>query len=109
MERGTNLTDTTYLEHSPPPPPPPKKKNYRNKLTHYVESKILITKWKDPRAEKKKKEKETREIKEQSVIVQQLRWVTRLRSIKIFSLLIISLWDICNNIQVGVKFLPFGN
>ena len=26
-----------------------------------------------------------------------------------FSLLIISLWDICNNIQVGVEFLPLGN
>ena len=23
--------------------------------------------------------------------------------------LIISLWDICNNIQVGVEFLPLGN
>ena len=26
-----------------------------------------------------------------------------------FSLLIISLWDIWNNIQVGVEFLPLGN
>ena len=42
-------------------------------------------------------------------IVQQLKWVTRLRSIKFFSLLIISLWDICNNIQVGVEFLPLRN
>ena len=41
--------------------------------------------------------------------VQQLRWVTPLRSIKFFSLLIISLWDICNNIQVGVEFLALGN
>ena len=37
--------------------------------------------------------------------VQHLRWVTPLRSIKFFSLLIISLWDICNNIQVDVEFL----
>ena len=41
-------------------------------------------------------------------LVQQLSWVTRLRSIKFISLLIISLWDICNNIEVGVEFLPFG-
>ena len=53
--------DRHYLFKNVFPP-----KNYRNKLTHYVESKILITKWKDPRAEKKKKEKEIREIKEQS-------------------------------------------
>ena len=38
--------------------------------------------------------------------VLQLRWVSRLRSIKFFSLLIISLWDMCNNIQVGVEFSP---
>ena len=25
------------------------------------------------------------------------------------ALLIITLWDICNNIQVGVEFLPLGN
>ena len=43
------------------------------------------------------------------IMVQQLRWVTQLRLIKFFSLLIISLWDICNNIQVGVEFLPLGN
>ena len=41
-------------------------------------------------------------------LVQQLRWVTRLCSIMFISLLIISLWDICNNIEVGVEFLPFG-
>ena len=41
-------------------------------------------------------------------LVQQLRWVTQLCSIKFISLLIISLWDICNNIEVGVEFLPFG-
>ena len=28
---------------------------------------------------------------------------------KVFFLLIISLWDTCNNIQVGVEFLPLGN
>ena len=44
-----------------------------------------------------------------SLLVLQLRWETRLRSIKFISLLIISLWDICNNIQVGVEFLPLGN
>ena len=33
----------------------------------------------------------------------------QLCSIKFFSLLIIYLWDICNNIQVGVEFLPLGN
>ena len=27
----------------------------------------------------------------------------------VFSLLIISLWDMCNNIQVGVEFSPLGN
>ena len=28
---------------------------------------------------------------------------------KVFFLLIISLWDICSNIQVGLEFLPLGN
>ena len=46
--------------------------------------------------------------REMRLLVQQLRWVTQLRSIKFFSFLIISLWDICNNIQVGVEFLPLG-
>ena len=33
--------------------------------------------------------------------------VTRLRSIKLFSVQIISLWDICNNIQVGAESYPW--
>ena len=37
----------------------------------------------------------------------QLRRVTRLRSIKFFVFTDYFLWDMCNNIQVGVEFTPW--